>query len=99
LLPFGASISISELRVDYPNESQVRLYGADNADSLRGIYLDGVVLDEYADMDPRLWSEVLRPALSDRNGWAVFIGTPRGRNDFYAIYKRSIAEPEWYASS
>jgi hypothetical protein len=52
------------LRADYPNESQVRLYGADNADSLRGIYLDGVVLDEYADMDPRLWSEVLRPALS-----------------------------------
>lgn len=97
LLPFGAVISISELRVDYPNESQVRLYGADNADSLRGIYLDGVVLDEYADMDPRLWSEVLRPALSDRGGWAVFIGTPRGRNDFYAIHKRAAADPEWYS--
>jgi phage terminase large subunit len=97
LLAYGASIQISELRVDYPNEGQVRLYGADNADSLRGIYLDGVVCDEYADMDPRLWSEVLRPALSDRAGWAVFIGTPRGRNDFYKIHRRAIENPEWFS--
>jgi hypothetical protein len=60
------AINHSELRVDYGNGGQVRLYGADNPDALRGIYLDGVVLDEYADMDPRLWSEVIRPALADR---------------------------------
>src|SRR5262245_29882189 len=52
-----ASAHETELRVDYPNGGQVRLYGADNPDALRGIYLDGVVLDEYADMDPRVWSE------------------------------------------
>ena len=57
----------SELRVDYPNGGQVRLYGADNPDALRGIYLDGVVLDEYADMKPRLWGEIVRPALADRD--------------------------------
>lgn len=96
-LPHGATISISELRVDYPNGGQVRLYGADNADSLRGVYLDGVVIDEYADVDPRLWSEVLRPALSDRGGWAVFIGTPRGRNDFYKIHQRASVDPAWYS--
>ena len=65
----GASAHETELRVDYPNGGQVRLYGADNPDALRGIYLDGVVLDEYADMDPRVWSEIIRPALADREGW------------------------------
>jgi hypothetical protein len=52
--------------VDYCNGGQVRLYGADNPDAMRGIYLDGIVLDEYADMDPRVWSEIIRPALADR---------------------------------
>ena len=92
------SINHSELRVDYHNGGQVRLYGADNPDALRGIYLDGVVLDEYADMDPRLWSEVIRPALADRSGWAVFIGTPRGRNEFYQTWMRAQADPaNWFA--
>jgi phage terminase large subunit len=92
------SINHSELRVDYHNGGQVRLYGADNPDALRGIYLDGVVLDEYADMDPRLWSEVIRPALADRAGWAVFIGTPRGRNEFYQTWMRAQADPaNWFA--
>jgi phage terminase large subunit len=56
LRAIGARVHESELRVDYANGGQVRLYGADNPDALRGIYLDGVVLDEYADMDPRVWS-------------------------------------------
>jgi hypothetical protein len=87
-----------ELRVDYAGGGQVRLYGADNPDALRGIYLDGVVLDEYADMDPRLWSEVIRPALADRAGWAVFIGTPKGRNELYHTWMRACADPEnWFA--
>lgn len=93
----GASAHETELRVDYHNGGQVRLYGADNPDALRGIYLDGVVLDEYADMDPRLWSEVIRPALADRQGFAVFGGTPRGRNAFYEMHKRSLAEPDWFS--
>src|SRR3979411_2110115 len=91
----GASVHETELRVDYPNGGQVRLFGADNPDALRGIYLDGVVLDEYADMDPRVWSEVIRPALADRQGWAVFIGTPKGRNGFFDLWRRSQTEPGW----
>jgi phage terminase large subunit len=95
--PVGASVHESELRVDYHNGGQVRLYGADNPDALRGIYLDGVVLDEYADMDPRVWSEVIRPALADRRGWAVFIGTPRGRNAFFELWRRAQSEPGWFS--
>src|SRR5262245_36776139 len=88
LRAIGASVHESELRVDYINGGQVRLYGADNPDALRGIYLDGIVLDEYADMDPRVWSEIIRPALTDRAGWPVFIGTPKGRNAFFELWRR-----------
>lgn len=91
----GIETNESELRVDYPNGGRVRLYGADNYDRMRGIYLDGVVLDEPADMDPRAWPEVIRPALSDRRGWADFIGTPKGRNEFCAIHERAQADPDW----
>jgi hypothetical protein len=93
----GSSASVSELKVDLPNGGRIRLYGADNYDRLRGIYLDGVVLDEFADMDPRAWSEVIRPALADRQGWAAFIGTPKGRNAFFELYERAEASPEWFA--
>jgi len=93
----GASAHETELRVDYINGGQVRLYGADNPDALRGIYLDGVVLDEYADMDPRVWSEIIRPALADRQGWAVFIGTPKGRNAFFELWRRSQSEQNWFS--
>jgi hypothetical protein len=97
-LEHGASFHEAELRVTYPNGGQVRLYGADNPDSLRGIYLDGVVLDEYGTMDPRIWP-VVRPALSDRMGWADFIGTPNGHNDFHAKWKEAQAKPdEWYSA-
>jgi phage terminase large subunit len=93
----GASVHEGELRVDYPNGGQVRLYGADNPDAMRGIYLDGIVLDEYADMDPRVWGEIIRPALADRQGWAVFIGTPKGRNAFFELWRRAQSEEGWYS--
>jgi hypothetical protein len=93
----GATVHESELRVDYSGGAQVRLYGADNPDAMRGIYLDGIVLDEYADMDPRMWSEIIRPALADRLGWAVFIGTPKGRNGFFDLWRRSQSEPGWFS--
>ena len=89
LLKYGASINESELRVDLPNKGRVKLYGADNPDALRGIYLDGVVLDEPAQIDPTLWPEIIRPALADRQGWAVFVGTPKGRNAFYEVWRRA----------
>jgi phage terminase large subunit len=93
----GVTTNEAELRVDLPNGGRVRLYGADNPDRLRGIYLDGVVLDEFADMDPQAWSGVIRPALADRNGWAAFIGTPKGQNAFYDIYERATQDREWFA--
>ncbi len=86
----------SELRLDLPGGRRIRLYGADNYDRLRGGYLDGVILDEYADMDPRAWSEVIRPMLADRRGWAVFIGTPKGRNGFWEVWDRAGSEPDWF---
>lgn len=81
----GVKFNESELRIDFPNGSQIRIYGADNPDSLRGIYLDGVVLDEYGLMPPGIFSEVVRPLLADRLGWALFIGTPSGKNQFYDV--------------
>lgn len=97
LIQHGASINESELRVDYPNGGQVRLYGADNPDALRGLYLDGVVFDEPAQTDPSLWPEVIRPALADRQGWATFIGTPKGRDAFYQVWRHAESDPvDWF---
>lgn len=77
----------SELECALPTGSRIRLYGADNPDAMRGLYFDGVVLDEVADMKPNVWGEIIRPALADRGGWAVFIGTPKGQNLFYELYE------------
>ena len=74
---------------------KIWLTGAENYDALRGIYLDGVVLDEYAMMSPSLWGTVIRPTLSDRQGWAIFISTPKGTNHFYSLYKQA-QDPENY---
>lgn len=100
----GRSVNVSELRVDFEhNGSQIRIYGADNPDSLRGIYLDGVVPDEYGLMPPTLFGEVLRPALADRGGWALFLGTPNGKNQFYTLihgdnlgWQGAKLHPDWY---
>jgi phage terminase large subunit len=92
----GAQFNESELRVDLPNGARIRLYGADNPDRLRGIYLDGVILDEYADMRPSVWGEVIRPLLADRQGWAAFIGTPKGHNSFYDLWASEAGG--WYKS-
>ena len=93
----GVKFNEAELRVDLPNGARIRLYGADNYDRMRGVYLDGVVLDEYADMPPAAWTEVIRPALADREGWAVFIGTPKGRNEFFRIWELAQDDPSWFA--
>lgn len=95
----GVTFNQSELRADYPNGGQLRIYGADSPDSLRGIYLDGVVLDEFGLMPPKIFSEVLRPALSDRQGWAFFIGTPAGKNQFYDVAQQAQRDPAWFFAS
>lgn len=94
----GVEFNEAELRADLPGDRRIRLYGADNYDRMRGLYLDGCVLDENADMPPAAWGEVIRPALADRKGWAVFIGTPKGRNAFWEIYERSKVDPDWFSA-
>lgn len=91
----GHSVNESELRIDYPNGGQVRIYGADNPDSLRGLYFDGVVFDEFGLQSPTIFSEVVRPALAERQGWAVFMGTPAGKNQFYDIVQVAQREAGW----
>lgn len=97
--PIIAKTWASELQVELINGARIRLYGADNPDALRGIYLDGVVLDEYADMRPRVWGEIIRPLLADRKGWATFIGTPKGKNEFWQVFTAAERAPDWFALS
>lgn len=96
----GVQVNQSELRVDYPNGGQARIYGADNPDSLRGIYLDDVVFDEYGLHPAKTYTEVIAPALVDRGGRALFMGTPNGKNQFWDIAEHAKArvaakDPEW----
>ena len=92
----------SELRIPYPNGGQLRIYGGDNPDSLRGLYFDGVVVDEYGLHQAELFSAVLRAALADRGGWALFLGTPNGKNQFYDLiygtktWAGAKADPDWF---
>ena len=88
----------TELRADLPNGARIQLLGAENPDSLRGIYLDGAVLDEMADMPESLFPEIIRPALSDRKGWALFIGTPRGHNAFFDLYSAAEGQSDWHTA-
>jgi hypothetical protein len=86
----------AELWVELMNGARIRLFGADNPDTLRGLYLDGVVLDEYADMKPSIFGAVIRPLLADRKGWATFIGTPKGHNAFWEVYNNATQDKSWY---
>ncbi len=93
----AAEPSESELSVRLVTGGLVRLYGSDNPDALRGPYLDGAVLDEFAQHRPDVWSAVIRPMLSDRRGWATFIGTPKGKNEFYELWVEACKKPDmWF---
>ena len=101
----GVTTNEQELRMDiqrpqYGDRMRIMLLGAENPASLRGLYLDGAVLDEYAECDPTIWGQVVRPALADRLGWAIFIGTPHGQNHFYNIYQTALKnlDHNWYAA-
>lgn len=101
LQPKGARPNESELRIDLINAhgstARVFLAGADNPDSLRGIYLDGAVVDEDALIAPYVSTQIIMPALSDRRGWLVKAGTPKGKNHFHNTYTAALADPKnWY---
>jgi hypothetical protein len=95
MLP-GIQVNESELRVDFVGDRRIRLYGADNYDRLRGIYLDCVAMDEYGDFDPRAFPEVIRPRLADRQGWALFAGTAHNWNHFAELVELARTRPEDY---
>ena len=92
--PLGGKANIAELRVDFMGR-RISLYGADNPDSLRGIYLDGCVLDEIGNINPTLFTEIVRPALSDRLGYCVAMGTPKGQNHFKDLRDRGEKKDGW----
>jgi phage terminase large subunit len=86
----------AELKVTLHGDRTLYVLGADNSDTLRGMYLDGGVGDEYALFRPSVFPQVIRPTLSDRNGWFVFASTPRGKNLFYDVVKDARNDPSWY---
>lgn len=106
----GVMANENELRIDvslFGDETDTlrfQLWGAEKPDKLVGTYLDGAILDEYGVMNPSVWTTAIRPQLSDRDRmkiqkpWAHFIGTPRGKNSFYDLFKyaRDAKDPEWY---
>lgn len=89
----GIQVNESELTITYPGGAKVRIYGADNPDSLRGLYFDGVVLDEFGLMRPETLPEVIGPTLIDRQGWCLVMGTPQGKNHLYYELERVRQDP------
>ena len=98
--PIAKSSNEADLIIELLNGAKIRLFGADNADAMRGLGFDGLYLDEYGDFKPSVWGNVVRPALSDKQGWCVFGGTPKGKNQFWDIYETSRKLPkEWFTLS
>lgn len=94
---FASRPNESELKIELRSGAEIRLFGAEDPNSLRGRGLKFVVLDEFADMKPETWTEALRPALTDFRAPALFIGTPRSFNHFHALYEKgqNPAKPVW----
>jgi len=97
LLPMShvTAVNESELSIVFRNESRVKLKGAETYDSLRGVGIDRLVMDEFADIAEEAWTEVLRPAMADRQGHALFIGTPKGYNWAKKLYDHARSDPAW----
>lgn len=100
MLPPELIVSKNEVRLEVTlkNKSEISLKGADNEDSLRGVGLDFVVLDEYGMMKPNVWQEIIRPMLTDRRGSALFIGTPAGKNHFWELWMKGQKRLQNYSS-
>lgn len=95
--PIIAGSHVNNMQIKLINGATISLKGADRPDTMRGVSLRFLVMDEYADMKPSVWEEVLRPALADQKGHALFIGTPKGRNHFYELYKYAdLGDDETY---
>lgn len=93
----GIVINESDLKITYPSGATIRLYSGENFERMRGIYLDGVILDEPADIPPAAWATVIRPCLSDYQGWGWFIGTPKGKNAFHKRHLQADGAADWFS--
>jgi predicted phage terminase large subunit-like protein len=95
--PVISGSHINNLQIKLVNGATISLKGADRPETMRGVSLKFLVLDEYADMKPDVFEQILRPALADQKGCAMFIGTPMGRNHFYDLYKYAeLGDDETY---
>ena len=95
--PVISGSHINNLQIRLVNGAMISLKGADRPETMRGVSLKFLVMDEYADMKPDVWEQILRPALADQKGSAMFIGTPMGRNHFYELYKLAeLGDDETY---
>jgi hypothetical protein len=96
----GVSVEYNEaeLSIKFPNKSKIYVLGADNSEGLRGLGLKGVVLDEIADMDADFWGKVVSPMLAKGDGYAIFIGTVKGKNHFYKMYINALKDNDWHAA-
>jgi phage terminase large subunit len=95
----GVKFNESELRVDFPiNNSRIQILGGENSAAIRGQYFDGIVCDETQNLSPDLFDTILRPCLSDRKGFAIFIGTPMGRNWFYELHEKAKSNKDWFTA-
>jgi len=93
----GMKYNQTELRADFINGARITLLSSENPDSIRGIYLNGVIIDETAQINSELLSEVITPALSDRKGFMILVGTPKGMaNLFYDYYTKAQGDPNWF---
>ena len=93
----GVKFNETELRCDLPNASRITLLGAENAESLRGLYFDGIILDEMAAIQASVIEEILTPSLSDRRGFMYLVGTPQGMNNiFYEYYLKAQGNKKWF---
>lgn len=93
-----ASSHVNNMEIKLVNGCTIYIRGADRPDTLRGVSLSFVVLDEYADMKPVVWEQIVRASLSDQKGDALFIGTPKGRNHFYDIFEKGSGDDPDYKS-
>lgn len=95
----AVDINEGDLSVTFKhNGAIIRLFGGDNPDAMRGLRVDGAVIDEVAQIKPEVWIDIIQPALSDRLGWAMFIGTPAGINLFSEIYYKAEHLDDWHAA-
>lgn len=101
----GIKVNETKKYVEFPSKipgaqgARIYIVGANNPDALRGTYWDGVILDEYSDMKPEMWTQIIRPAIEngDRKGYCYFIGTPKGQNNFYEMYKKAKTNKRYFA--